>query len=116
VPGGAHGEGIRVRGGMKKREILTGLSAYTRSGDIVTRVKALLRQAAKGKLRGYTKSEKQQASARRNALIAAKARRTEVAELAEREGISRQAAWWRLRKSTGKPRGRPRKTKTGLGT
>ena len=37
--------------------------------------------------------------------------RTEVSELAEREGISRQAAWWRLRKSTGRPRGRPRLVK-----
>ena len=34
--------------------------------------------------------------------------RTEVGELAAREGISRQAAWYRLRKATGNPRGRPR--------
>jgi len=35
-----------------------------------------------------------------------------VSELAEREGISRQAAWWRLHRSTGRPKGRPRKAKS----
>lgn len=32
--------------------------------------------------------------------------RSEIYELAVRVGISRQAAWWRLRRSTGRPRGR----------
>jgi|ERR1051326_8427866 len=31
----------------------------------------------------------------------------EVGKLAEREGISRQAAWFRLRRASGKPPGRP---------
>jgi hypothetical protein len=35
---------------------------------------------------------------------------SDVAELAEREGISRQAAWYRLRRATGRPAGRPRKS------
>ena len=38
--------------------------------------------------------------------------RSEVSKLAEREGISRQAAWFRLRRATGKPRGRPPGRKT----
>ena len=33
-----------------------------------------------------------------------------VAELAKREGITRQAAWYRLNRATGRPRGRPRKS------
>lgn len=40
------------------------------------------------------------------------ARKGEASKLAEREGITRQAAWWRLNRSTGKPKGRPRKTQT----
>lgn len=36
----------------------------------------------------------------------------EVAALAEREGISRQLAWYRLNKRTGKPPGRPKKKVT----
>jgi len=35
----------------------------------------------------------------------------DVDALAKREGISRQAAWYRLRRSTGKPPGRPHKEK-----
>jgi len=35
--------------------------------------------------------------------------RGEVGELALREGITRQAAWYRLRRATGRPKGRPRK-------
>ena len=39
----------------------------------------------------------------------------DVAALAKAEGISRQAAWYRLRKATGKPRGRPKKEATNPG-
>jgi hypothetical protein len=34
-------------------------------------------------------------------------RPTEVSEVARRDGISRQAAWWRLRRASGKRRGCP---------
>ena len=68
--------------------------------EVVKYLKARNRKGGRALLKKY---------GRKHFVEMGRKKRGKVAELAEREGISRQAAWYRIHRATGKPNGRPRK-------